>query len=184
LDGTSRRPIEEEEVRAAIMLAALASSPFLATSATACSCILLTGSPAEQVQQSFDDAEAVFVAKLKRSALRPRSRSSGHGLEVVEDAQFEVIEVFKGALEVGQVIRVYQVLNAGSCAQSSTNDPPWMYAASKPGGVQLPVKFSKDWLIYSNGAPFELSRCSRSSPMNVEGGQDVKILRGLKRQKH
>ncbi|HUQ09569.1 MAG TPA: hypothetical protein VM146_04575 [Steroidobacteraceae bacterium] len=166
------------------LLIALAVAGVVAPAAQACSCLQLTGTPEEQVRQSLDDADAVFVARLKRSALRPETRTDGHRRDVIEDAQFEIIEVFKGALQVGQVIRVYQVLSAGSCGQSSTNDPPWMYAASKPGAEQLPVKFSKEWLIYSHGTPIELGRCTRSSPINVEGGQDVKILRGLKRQKH
>lgn len=165
-------------MRTVIALIVTMLSPWMAGPALACSCVLITGTPTEQVQQSFDDADAVFVARLKRSALKPDHHNRR---EVVEDAQFEVIEVFKGALRVGQIIRVYQVLSASSCGQSSTNDPTWMYAASKPGAEQLPVKFSKDWLIYSNGAPFELSRCTRSSPINVEGRQDVKILRALKR---
>jgi hypothetical protein len=167
-------------MKAAVLIVSVVAC-LVAGPADACSCVLPTGTPPEQVQQAFDEAAAVFVARLKRSALKPDHRNRR---EVAEDAQFEVVEVFKGALEVGQVVRVYQVLSAGSCGQSSTNDPPWMYAASKAGGEQLPVKFSKEWLIYSSGEPVELGRCTRSSPLNMEGGRDVKILRGLlKRQR-
>jgi hypothetical protein len=171
--------------RASVKSAAIAMAMFcvsFGSRADACSCLLLTGSATEQVEQSMRDSDDVFVARLKRSALKPDRRNRRL---VVEDANFEVIEVFKGSLKAGQIIRVYQVLSAGTCGQSSTNEPPWMYAAARPGGEQAPIKFSKEWLIYSNGAaPFELNRCTRSSPLNVEGNRDVKVLRGLIRRAH
>jgi hypothetical protein len=162
-------------------LAGMLLAILLAARADACSCLLPSGTPDELVSQALQESDDVFVARLKRSALKPDPRNRR---QVVEDANFEVVEVFKGSLQPGQVIRVYQVLNAGTCGQSSTNDPPWLYAAGKPGGEQKPRKISKDWLVYSNGAaPFALNRCTRSSPLNVEGEQDVKVLRGLVRQK-
>lgn len=155
------------------MFLVLLSSP----QARACSCLIVGGPPAEQVEQALKESDDVFIARLKRSALKPDLRDRR---QVVEDAAFEVIEVFKGSLRPGQTIRVYQVLNAGSCALSSANEPPWMYAASKAGGEPKPRKFSKEWLVYANGvAPFELNRCTRSSPLNIEGEQDAKVLRGL-----
>jgi hypothetical protein len=74
----------------------------LAVRADACSCGLLTGAPDEQVAQSLHDAHAVFVARLVRSALKPNLKKR----KVYEDAQFEVLEVFKGELRPGQRIRV------------------------------------------------------------------------------
>lgn len=144
--------------------------------ANACSCIALQGADIEQIEQSLDEADTVFVARLKRSSLKPDRRDRR---SVAEDAQFEVIEVFKGPLRVGQIIRVYQVLNGGGCAQSSRNDPPWLYRTEKDGDVK-PIKVSKEWLVYSRGnGPLELSRCTRSAPLNAGGDADVKVLRQL-----
>src|SRR5688572_14088155 len=116
--------------------------------AEACSCVPLSGTVAEQVAQSRDQANAVFVAPLLRSSLGPDGQ---HRAWVVESAQFEVLKVFKGALTVGQIIHVRQVLSAGSCGQSSTNDPPWMLAQDRPGMAPKPVKVSREWLVYAHG---------------------------------
>ena len=41
-----------------------------------------------------------------------------------------------------------------------------------------PAKFSKDWLIYSDGpGPYELSMCTRTVPLNMGGDKDLPILR-------
>jgi hypothetical protein len=149
--------------------------------AKACSCVPLKGTQAEQVEQSFADAGAVFVAKLTRSSVGPdRDRRK----VVAETAHFEVLEVFKGPLRIGQTIRVEQILSAGTCGQSSTNDPPWLFAQKNPGSAPEPLKISRKWLIYAYGnEPFELSRCTRSAPLNVGGGDDVKVLRALLKRK-
>lgn len=149
--------------------------------ADACSCVALKGAQSEQVEQSLADAAAVFVAKLRRSSVGPdRERRK----VVAESAQFEVLEVFKGSFRVGQTVSVNQVVSAGSCGQSSTNDPPWLYAQKKPGAAPQPVKISRKWLVYAYGnEPFELSRCTRSAPLDVGGAEDVKILRALVKRK-
>ena len=74
-------------------------------------------------------------------------------------------------------------IGSGSCGVSSTNDPLWIEeclkaAVNGEGGVSRPAKFSKEWLIYSNGpGPDELDMCSRSIPINMGGNKDLKILR-------
>jgi hypothetical protein len=154
----------------------------VAPQAMACSCVSLKGTQAEQVERSLADARAVFVARLTRSSVGPDRE---HRKVVVESAQFEVLEVFKGPVAVGQTIYVNQVVSAGSCGQSSANDPPWIFAQKKADNVPEPVKISKKWLIYAYGdEPFELSRCTRSAPLNVGGDQDVKLLRAIAKRKH
>ena len=153
----------------------------LPSHADACSRVALKGTQSEVVGQSFADATTVFVAKLTRSSVGPDRE---HRKVVAETAHFEVLEVFKGPLRKGQVVVVNQVVSAGSCGQSSTNDPPWLFAQERPGVPPEPVKISRKWLIYAYGnEPFELSRCTRSAPLEVGGAEDVKILRGfLKRR--
>ena len=163
-------------MRPAVFMLCLALLSLWSAPAEACSCIGLQGTVDEQIEQSLNESDTVFVARLKRSSLKP-DRRDRHS--VAEDAQFEVIEVFKGPLKVGQTIRVYQLLNGGACAQSSTNDPPWLYRAGKGGGME-PIKVSKEWLVYSRGdGPLELSRCTRSAPLSAGGEDDVKVLRHL-----
>jgi hypothetical protein len=164
--------------RRALIAWLILASGAMAPSANACSCLMLTGTPDELVRQALDDADVVFVARLLRSALKPDRQDRRL---VVEDAQFKILEVFKGELREGQLIRVRQILSAGTCGQSSTNDPPWMYSQERAGGVPEPVKVSKEWLIYAHGGePFELSRCTRTTPMNADPGKDdVKSLRKI-----
>lgn len=152
----------------------------VAPSAHACSCLRVEGTPDEQVEYALAEADAVFVARVIRSALKPdRVRKT----MVYEDAQLEVVEVFKGVLRVGQVIRMRQLLSAGTCGQSSTNNPPWMYRVIEKDGAVEPLSFSKEWLVYSHGnEPIELSRCTRSSPLNVDGDKDVKVLRQIQKR--
>lgn len=147
----------------------------------ACSCAALPGSHPEQVEKSLADAKSVFVARLTRSSVGPDRMQRRL---VTELAHFEVIEVFKGALTAGQTIIVNQVLSAGSCAQSSANDPPWMFVQREPAVAPEPVKISREWLIYAYGdEPLELSRCTRSAPLSAGGDEDVKLLRGMKKRK-
>lgn len=158
-----------------LFLSLLVLSPLTITRAEACSCVSLKGTQAEQVEQSVADASAVFVARLTRSSVGPHGE---HRKVVAESAYFEVLEVFKGPLRKGQSIRVEQILSAGTCGQSSTNDPPWLFAQKNPTTPPEPLKISRKWLIYAYGnEPFELSRCTRSAPLNFGGAEDVKVLR-------
>jgi hypothetical protein len=74
-------------------------------------------------------------------------------------------------------------IGSGACAVSSTNDPVWIENVLKAAegdddGVIEPAKFSKEWLIYSDGpGPYELSMCSRTMPLNMGGDKDLPILR-------
>lgn len=147
----------------------------------ACSCVALKGTQEEQVGQSLADADAVFVARLTRSSVGPdRERRK----VVAESAHFEVLEVFKGPLRVGQSVRIDQILSAGTCGQSSTNDPPWLFAQKNPKSAPEALKISRKWLVFAYGnEPFELSRCTRSAPLNVGGAEDVKLLRAMAKRK-
>ena len=86
-----------------------------ATWADACSCVLQRGPVEQRIEQSLREADAVFIARLLRSTLKPDRQESRM---VREDAQFEVLKVFKGSVRKGQVIRVYQVVSGSSCGMS------------------------------------------------------------------
>jgi len=135
---------------------------------------------AQEVQEALSGADSVFVARLRYSTLTP---DTTYPSMIIEDAEFEIMEVFKGELKPGQLILVHQIVSGGSCAMSSTNDPPWLMNLEKGEGeelVDVPVTFSKEWLIYAYGPePYELGRCSRTMPLDVEGNQDVEVLRRL-----
>ncbi len=148
----------------------------------ACSCVALKGTQEEQVGQSLADADAVFVAQI--DAVVGGSGPQERRKVVAESAHFEVLEVFKGPLRVGQSVRIDQILSAGTCGQSSTNDPPWLFAQKNPKSAPEPLKISRKWLVFAYGnEPFELSRCTRSAPLNVGGAEDVKLLRAMAKRK-
>jgi hypothetical protein len=148
--------------------------------AEACSCELHKGTRAEQVLEALNNFGVVFVARLRFSTLTP---DKVYPVMTYEDAQFVVVEVLKGPLFLGQPIRVQGYIGSGSCDVSSTNDPMWIEeylqgAVNGEGGVHRPAKFSKEWLIYSNGpGPYELHMCSRTIPINMGGDKDLTILR-------
>ena len=154
----------------------------LVSRADACSCALYKGTPLEQVEQALYDADAVFVAKLRHSVVNPDPEDP---LTLVEDAMFVVVEVIKGHLLLAQPIRIHQMVSAGTCGMSSTNDPPHVMEVIQTTGnpddsVEMPVAYSREWLIYAHGAePWVLSMCGRSSPMNLGGEEDLRILREL-----
>lgn len=53
----------------------------------------------------------------------------------------------------------------------------WAASSDKEAVIE-PAELSKEWLIYSDGpGPYELSQCSRTTPLNVDGEEDLKILR-------
>jgi hypothetical protein len=138
------------------------------------------GTRAEQVQRAVNTSDRVFVARLRYSTLTPDTK---YPTMITEDAEFEVIEVFKGDLKTGALILVHQIVSGGSCGQSSTNDPPWMEEMLDTEGGQVtaePAKLSREWLIYSNGPePYELHSCTRTTPLSADGEKDVEILRKL-----
>ena len=154
----------------------------LATRADACSCALYKGTPLEQVEHALYEADAVFVAKLRHSVVNPDPEEPR---TLVEDAMFVVVEVIKGDLLLAQPIRIHQMVSAGACGMSSTNDPPHVMELIQTTGnpddsVEMPATYSREWLIYAHGAePWVLSMCSRSSPMNLGGEEDLGILREL-----
>lgn len=169
-------------VKVAIVLWAPVLMVALVTRAEACSCALYKGTPLEQVEQALYEADAVFVAKLRHSVVNPDPEEP---LTLVEDAMFVVVEVIKGHLLLAQPIRIHQMVSAGTCGMSSTNDPPHMIEIIQTTGnpddsIEMPVTYSKEWLIYASGAePWVLSMCGRSAPMSHGGEEELKMLREL-----
>ena len=135
----------------------------------------------QEVREALRDADAVIVARLRYSTL---TTDTTYPSVIIEDAEFEILEVFKGELKPGQLILVHQIVSGGSCALSSSNDPPWLTDIEKGEGdkdpVEVPMTLSKEWLIYAYGSdPYELGRCTRTMPLNVEGDKDAGVLRNL-----
>jgi hypothetical protein len=58
----------------------------LSARAEACSCVALHGTVVEQIEQSLNEADTVFVARLKRSSLKPDRRDRR---SVAEDANWK-----------------------------------------------------------------------------------------------
>jgi len=140
------------------------------------------GTRLEQVEQALYDADAVFVARLRHSTVNPDPEDP---LTLVEDAMFVVTEVIKGHLLLAQPIRIHQMVSGGTCGMSSTNDPPhvmdfFQTTGNPDDSVEVPATFSREWLIYAEGAePWTLNQCTRSAPMNLGGEEDLKLLREL-----
>ena len=168
--------------KVAIALWTVLSMVAFVSRADACSCALYKGTPLEQVEQALNEADAVVVARLRHSVVNPDPEEP---LTLVEDAMFVVVEVIKGHLLLAQPIRIHQMVSAGTCGMSSMNDPPHVMEIIQTTGnpddsVEMPVTYSREWLIYAHGAePWVLSMCGRSTPMNLGGKEELEMLREL-----
>jgi hypothetical protein len=131
----------------------------------------------------LNDYDAVFVARLRFTTLTPDNVYAGLAYE---DAQFVVLEVFKGPLFLGQPILLHQYVGKGYCSVGSTNEPMWIVDIRQAEGgedaIEEPAVFSKEWLIYGDGPPYDLNMCSRTLPLNMGGDKDLPILRNLSKR--
>lgn len=135
----------------------------------ACSCRVEGGAEDVQIQREFEQAVAVFTARITSIEQNPQSDSSQY---ILEDADFVVLEVLKGDVRPGQRIEVRSHLGPGPCGRSAQNDPVWLEDETGP------VAISKEWLIYGHEQePYELSLCDRSMPLSHRGSSDLAHLR-------
>jgi hypothetical protein len=154
---------------------AIVASLLATANANACSCALPGKlSDDQQIDQEFRGAKAVFVAKVVSIKQMPEDST---GRYIVEDAEFVVLEVLKGAMKARDTVRIKSHIGPGPCGRSARNNPPWLVLAEK-GEADKIATFSDEWLIYARGSePYELSYCDRSFPMNFRGKLDVDYLR-------
>jgi hypothetical protein len=155
----------------------------LHSKAFACSCVMPKGSEKQQVASALRSASEVLIAKVQSVKHSPIPGDTS-GKYITEEAVFIVIEVLKGEKRRGDQVAIKSSIGPGPCGRSARNDPPWLDVVSEkvPRSV-APAKISDTWLIYGEGAePYELSHCSRSSPLEVEGvrQRDVEAVRDLK----
>jgi hypothetical protein len=128
---------------AILVLAVFASS----SPALACGSPPLKGTRDEQLQQVFDAADAVFVAKIRKLDRRTVSEPYER---VIEDAQLVITKVFKGALFVGQPVAIRNdVLN--TCDLNLRNDPVWIEGIDYEGDEARPLRLTDTWLIFAQG---------------------------------
>jgi hypothetical protein len=158
---------------------------FLATTAFqaetfACSCAGSKESEERQVTSAFQDATEVLVAKVE-SVRHPQIPGYTSGESTVEDTVFIVVEVLKGNKRLGDHLATRSSIGPGLCGRSARNDPPWIEPVSKGTPHEsTSIQISDTWVVYGYGTePYELSFCSRSSPLNVNGARDLKVLRGV-----
>jgi hypothetical protein len=155
----------------------------LHSEAFACSCAMPKGSEKEQVTSALQSATEVLVAKVQSVKHSPTAGDAS-GKYTTEDAVFLVIEVLKGKKRPGDKVAIRSSIGPGFCGHSARNDPPWLEVVSEKETPSVaPPKISDTWLIYGEGAePYELSQCSRSSPLEVEGvrQRDVEAVRDLR----
>ena len=139
--------------------------------AIACSCARPATAP-----EAFASAKVVYLAKLLRTtktqaSANPAARYSS------ESARFRILHTWKGERATGTEIETKSDVGPGSCGLSATNDPPWAVAADGN-----PVPISEIWILYLyEDEPAEISICSRSHPIDLNGEPDLPILYRLER---
>lgn len=134
---------------------------FGADRSQACSCIFSEGTLAEQVQESFADATAVFVGTVVDAQLdEVPSRDDASYSLLTQRARFRVERDWKGNFKLGSIVTTETVIECCMCGQS--------------------VDAGEVWLIYIHGSgpPYEISTCSRSTPENFNSA-DIAVLDAL-----
>ena len=133
----------------------------------ACSCAL-GGTAATE----FQSASAVFFAETISSRRVADSRG-----KLVESAQLKVVESWKGPHRIGDIVEVRSKVGDGACGKSVINDPPWLDLVDQARKPRAP-KLSGQWVIYAFGtAPYEISLCSRSRPIEAGGKDERREIR-------
>ena len=136
----------------------LSSTPIFACTPIAA----YSGSSRERGIEMYRRAQAVFVAKIVRvKKVVIRSRNFDMPGEVVV---FKINRIFKGNRKPGELYTTKTNLSNGSCGISAVNDPPWWREAPD----EKHVKFSRQWIIYSNGD-------GKSLEALMEGGSALPI---------
>lgn len=94
-----------------------------------------------------------------------------------ENAKFLVLEAWKGRLVPGAHIETVTTIWNANCGISAVNSPRWIVDKN---GRAAPV--SRVWLLYLGGKePFQLTIGRRSSPLNIQGAEDLPELYRLTR---
>jgi len=135
----------------------------LTTSALACSF-----SPPPPPTQALAEASAVFIGRVVSVRHEPYRDDTGkiYPRFTIEYATMRVIKTWKGAT-VGEIVRFRTEIGPGPCGVSSVNSPTWVIEKNPHTGKESSAKFSREWLVYTNGnQPYELSMSSRSLPLN------------------
>lgn len=146
--------------------------------AVACSCTKV------EISDVIEESKDIVVARVV-DAVQSSAAGDVSGRYVVEQASFEVIETIKGSKRVGQKIQTRSEIGPGPCGISARNEPMWLeQAQSPPSDAPKAFPVSDTWLIFGRDEePYELSLCSRSSPLNVRGAEDLELVRNLLKQR-
>lgn len=146
--------------------------------AVACSCGTV------EISAVLEKSKDIVVARVIDVVQSPAAGDIRGG-NIVERASFEVIETIKGSKRVGDKIQTRSEIGPGPCGISARNEPMWLEQAESPSS-DVPKAFpvSDTWLIFGGDEePYELSLCSRSSPLNVRGAEDLELVRHLLKQR-
>jgi hypothetical protein len=145
----------------------------VSATAIACSCRNV------EVSEALEESTTVVVARVVSTHQIPMPTDAS-GKFIVEEAAFEVMEPIKGAKKIGDRIQIRSEIGPGPCGRSARNSPAWLEEFAPSSNVPKPFPISDIWLIFAYGnEPYELSMCTRSSPMNVRGAGDLEIVRKL-----
>jgi hypothetical protein len=139
--------------------------------AWACSC-----APDGSAAEEYSGATVVFLGKVLSLKQSPTVPDQSRFL--TEEATLVVEKAWKG-VAVGDHVQIKSNLGPGPCGVSLRNDPVWLESADPKAPVPV---FSDVWVVYGHGKPpFEVSGCSRSSPLNLSGEDEAKLLDTLKK---
>jgi len=156
-----------------IAIAAIGLSSIVGGAAVACSPNLRI---MNSVAESLKSSNVVALAYLESIDSRPISDGEYKG-GTRENARFLVLETWKGRFAPGTHIETATTIWNGNCGISAVNNPRWIVDKN-----QQAVPVSRVWLLYLDGKePFKLTMGLRTSPLNIQGADDLPELYRLTR---
>lgn len=138
--------------------------------------------PPATAKQAFKQAKYVYLAiaeNIKRTPIILEREPN----RTLEEADFRVLEVWKGDLQPGDIVKYKEEVDGYSCYSNIKNNPAWLHINADENLPMAP-EFSGIWLIYTTaqnetgGFTF-----TRSNPIEYGGIADMKELYKLSTKK-
>lgn len=138
--------------------------------------------PPATAKQAFKQAKYVYLAiaeNVKRTPIILEREPN----RTLEEADFRVLEVWKGDLKPGDIVKYKEEVDGYSCYSNIKNNPAWLHVNTDESLPMAP-EFSGIWLIYTS-AKSEIGgfTFTRSNPIEHGGIADMKELYKLSNKK-
>ncbi len=138
--------------------------------------------PPATVKKAYKEAKYVYLAiaeNIKRTPIVLQREPN----RTLEEADLRVIEVWKGDLQPGEIVKYKEEVDGYSCYSNIKNNPAWLHLNTDEN-LPIAPEFSGVWLIYTS-AKSEIGgfTFTRSNPIEYGGIADMRELYKISNKK-